>query len=89
MSGVSPNQGVKGDAHEQQAKAAAPKPTQQHVEAKSYANPCDYPASHEGSDLCAQWTAAVAARDSAHWQGLSYPWDVGAASAGMPLSNLA
>src|SRR4051812_223476 len=80
-SGQRPEQ--KTGSNDQKAAATPITPAQKQIEAKSYTNPCGYPKTHEGSDLCAQWTAATAARDSAYWQGRGFPWDVGAAAAGV------
>ncbi|MBX7500266.1 hypothetical protein K3181_02255 [Qipengyuania sp. YG27] len=41
--------------------------TESAIEAPNYEHPCDYPYSREDSDLCAQWTAATAAREAADW----------------------
>src|SRR5690348_17031722 len=73
------------DAHK--GSPAPPATGNKVVQPTSYANPCGYPQTHDGSDLCAQWTAAVAARDSSGWQAAAYPWQVGSTVA-MGLSLL-
>lgn len=58
---------------------------EQPIEAARYGNPCNYQSTHEDSDLCAQWTAAIAARDSAAWNSAQFKVSV-IEAAGLGLS---
>lgn len=71
---------------QEQGKAATPTAQEQLPETAEYPDPCGYGQTPEASELCAQWTAAVASRDSAYWAAKTHDVEVvGAAAVGISL----
>ena len=68
------------------ATQAKPAPTESPTvdigQSKDYQKPCDRQERNRNSDLCAQWTAADAARDAADWSYVSL-WLTGASLFGL------
>lgn len=77
---------AKTGPQEEQGQPGAPVTKEQPPQAAEYPHPCQEGQARKGDDLCAQWVAAVAARDSASWEARSYEVEVyGAVGVGLSL----
>lgn len=87
MGQVQSKGGIAQTAPDQAQGAASTRASpEQPPKSAKYLNPCGAGQTYQDSELCAQWSAAVAARDSADWAAKTYHVEVaGAAAIGLSL----